>query len=353
MSKPTIRQAERTTLHAVAARAGVSISTVSLVLADKAIHRGISETTRTRVRKVAEELNYAPNLLTRSLRRGRTHVLSFYSAFRKREEADVYMDTLSSAIEMAGGEAGYDILVHCNFKRSPREIYQFLNGGLSDGLILFAPQPDDPLLALFHNSSLPVVVLNGRDPAHIFPSVADDVESGMRLIAQELVDKGHHRIAILTAREEYSRDADKRVRLLREALQVHGINVPDQWVRPSGEDARVALDKLMCYPEPPTAIYCWHDRLAYGTLACCESMGIDVPTQLSIIGYDGLHWPSETRHLAASIQLNQSTLARTAVRVLDEYINGYEGPLREEVIPVTFSPGTSFGPANPLQRSNP
>jgi len=352
MVKVADRQAERTTLLQVAAVAGVSVSTVSLVLAGKAGHRRISEDTRARVRKIAEDLNYAPNLLTRSLRRGRTHVLSFYSAFRHREQADVYMDTLSSAIEMAGGEAGYDILVHCNFNRSSKEIYQFLNGGLADGLILFAPQSDDPLLALLHKSSLPVVLLNGRDPAKIFPSVADDVELGMRLIAKELVETGHRRIAVLTAKDGQARDADTRVGLLRAALLESGISIPSRWVRPSGEHANELLKELMSEPEPPTALFCWHDQLAYGALASCDEVGIDVPRQLSIVGYDGIHWPSPTRHMAASVRVDQSTLARIAVRILDETINGYGGPIREEVLPVTFSTGTSFGSAFPLQRSN-
>jgi len=346
------RQAERTTLQQVASQAGVSVSTVSLVLAGKAGHRRISEDTRARVRKVAEDLNYAPNLLTRSLRRGRTHVLSFYSTFRHREEADVYMDTLSSAIELAGGEAGYDILVHCNFNRSSKEIYQFLNGGLSDGLILFAPPPDDPLLALLRKSSLPVVLLNGRDPGLMFPSVADDVEVGMGLVANQLIEKGHRRIALFTAPNGEARDADPRVNLLRANLRESGIHVPDHWIRPSREDAREALLELMAEPEPPTALFCWHDRLAYGVLASCENLGIQVPEKLSIIGYDGLYWPSRTRHVAASVTVNQRTLARMAIRLLDAYINGYEGPLREEVLPVTFSSGTSFGSASPLQRSN-
>jgi len=352
MLKAADRQAERTTLHEVATLAGVSVSTVSLVLAGKAGHRRIAEDTRARVRKAAEELNYAPNLLTRSLRRGRTHVLSFYSTFRHREEADVYMDTLSSAIEMAGGEAGYDILVHCNFNRTPKEIYQFLNGGLADGLILFAPQATDPLLALLHKSSLPVVILNGRDPAKIFPSISDDVASGMDMVAQELVRSGHRRIAILTPSAGEPRDADTRVRLLRANLLELGVVVPDRWIRPSGEDACGVLNDLMSEPEPPTALFCWHDRLAYGVLASCEKLGIDVPEKLSIIGYDGLHWPAHTRHVAASVCVNQSNLARNAVRLLDDYINGYAGPLREEVLPVSFANGTSLGPNPPLQRSN-
>jgi len=353
MANVADRQAERTTLHQVATLAGVSVSTVSLVLAGKASHRRISEDTKVRVKKAAEDLNYAPNLLTRSLRRGRTHVLSFYSAFRHREEADVYMDTLSSAIEMAGGEAGYDILVHCNFNRSPKEIYQFLNGGLADGLLLFAPMANDPLLALLHKSSLPVVLMNGRDPAGIFPSVADDVKCGMKLVARQLIEHRHRRIAILTPHDSEARDADTRTRLLRSELEIEGIHVPSEWILPSGERAHEVLKTLMSAEEPPTAIFCWHDRLAYGVLAACEEIGISVPDQVSVIGYDGLHWPSPTRHLAATVHVSQPSLARMAVHLLDTYINGYEGPLREEVLPVSFQPGTSFGPARPLQWSKP
>jgi DNA-binding LacI/PurR family transcriptional regulator len=254
------------------------------------------------------------------------------------------MDTLSSAIEMAGGEAGYDILVHCNFNRSPKEIYQFLNGGLADGLILFAPQATDPLLALLHKSSLPVVVLNGRDPAKVFPSVADDVAQGMELVVQELLAQGHRRIAIFKDGAGESRDSHTRVELLRSNLLRSGVPVPDEWVVPAREDAREVINRLMDSPAPPTAIFCWHDRLAYGVLASCDRLGIVVPQQLSIVGYDGLHWPSSTRHIAASVTVPQSMLARQAVRLLDDYINGYEGPLREETVSVTFNPGTSLGP---------
>ncbi len=351
MTKTSDRQSERTTLHEVAHLAGVSASTVSLVLAGKAGHRRISEATRARVRRAAEDLNYAPNLLTRSLRRGRTHILSFFSAFRHREDSDFYMDKLSSAIETAGGEAGYDVLVHCNFNRSPREIYQFLNGGLADGLILFAPRADDPLLSLLRKSALPVVLLNGRDHGNLFSSVADDVEAGMRMVAEQLIARCHRRIAILTARVEEARDSTIREQLLRANLAGRGVSVPDRWVRSSGEDARDVLRDLMSEQAPPTAVFCWHDRLAYGVLASCESLGIRVPEDLSIVGYDGLPWPSATRHVAASVHVDFRALARTAVQLLDQSINGYDGALREEVLPVTFTTGTSLGPASNLQRS--
>lgn len=342
MSTSSNRQAERTTLFKVAESAGVSMSTVSLVLAGKAADRRISEDTRARVQKAAEELNYAPNLLTRSLRRGRTHILSFYNAYRHREAADLYMDTLASAIEVAGGNKGYDILVHCNYGRSPREVYQFLNGGLADGLILFAPLASDPLLPMLRKSALPVVLLNGCDTEKVLPSVADDVRTGMRLVARELIARGHRRIAVLVPPYEVL-DAEMRLKLLTDSLAAYGVSIPGHWIRPCRNDATDVINFLISEPEPPTAIFCWHDRLAYGVLETCDRMGIAVPEKLSIVGYDGMYWPSATRHVAASVVVDLGSLARSAVELLDLYVNGYQGPLREDAFPVTFSAGTSLG----------
>ncbi len=351
VTKPE-KQNERATLQMVATLAQVSTSTVSLVLAGKASHRRISEDTRARVKKIADDLNYAPNLLTRSLRRGRTNILSFFSTFRHRETDDLYMDKMSSAIETAGGDCGYDILVHCNFNRSPREIYQFLNGGMADGLLLFAPQHDDPLLPLLRNSNLPVVIVNGRDPEGEYPSVADDATLGMRLVADQLLANGHRRIAIFSGRQPEARDAFARAQALQAFLREAGSPIPPEWVLECGSDeATEILAKLMSSSEPPTAIFCWHDRLAYAVLAACDQLGIEVPEQLSIIGYDGLHWPSATRHVASSIQVDFNALALKAVRLLDLYIAGYAGAPLQETLPVAFVPGTSLGPANQLQRS--
>lgn len=344
MKESENRQSERTRLQEVAIKAGVSASTVSLVLAGKAAGRRISPDTQARVAKIAEDLNYAPNLLTRSLRRGRTHVLSLFSSFRHREEGDLYMDKLSTAIEVAGGAAGYDILVHCNFRRSPKEIYQFLNGGLADGLLLFAPRRDDPLLSLLRKSSLPVVLLNSHDPLGKYPSVVDDEDGGIALVANRLLEIGHRRIAVLSGDSDDARDADSRVARLVKRLAEHGVEVPDRWRLHSGDDAMPAVSELFGASDSPTAIFCWHDRLAYNVLAAADILGIPVPEQVSVIGYDGLQWPSITKHVAASVHVDLNDFASEAVRILDDSIRGVVGAAARVVLPVTFEDGTSLAP---------
>ena len=156
-----MKSQSRTTLIQVAERAGVSPTTASLVLCGKASKHRISEETLDRVQRAAQELDYAPNLLVRSMQRGRTHILSFFNGFRYRDTNDLYMDQLSAAIERAAGKRGYDILVHCDFERTAEETYRFLNGGRADGLIFFAPPEDDPLLPYLLTSRLPTVLING------------------------------------------------------------------------------------------------------------------------------------------------------------------------------------------------
>jgi LacI family transcriptional regulator len=339
------KQAARAKLIEVAARAGVSTTTASLVLSGKARDRRISDEAHARVRRAAEELNYAPNLLTRSLRRGRTHIVSFYNAFRNRESNDLYMDKLASAVEYAGGALGFDILVHCRYERSAEETYRFLNGGLADGVLLFAPRPDDPMVALFRRSTLPVVLLNSRDPEHIIPSVADDSEEGMALIAQALVDHGHRRIAVVSGQGPHVRDANLRVHLLQRNLAALGVTLPDAQVYDGGEDRKELVARIMGSSPRPTAIFCWHDKVAYQVLEACEQLGLTVPDEVSIVGYDGLRWPSSTIHTATSIHVDLTWLAQRGMRLLDQTIRGYEGPLLEERLPVSLSTGTTLGVA--------
>lgn len=342
---------ERATLHAVANLAGVSLSTVSLVLADKASERGISESTHLKVLKAAEELNYAPNLLTRSLKRGRTHVLSFFSSYRNRERNDLYMDKLSVAIETAGGAMGYDILVHCNSKRTPKEIYQFLNGGLADGLLLFAPRHDDPLLSLLRRSNLPVVILNGEDPLRQYPSVADDTVQGMRMIADEIVAAGHERVATLISGIPDAPDSRDRAYLLRGFLRERGVHVPERQVLEAGEDnVSAVVDILRNDPEPPTCVFCWHDRLAYQFLSASEAKGVSAPDDWSVVGYDGIHWPSRTSHIVASVEVDLDLLAQAAVQLLDRTIVEPGLPATHHAQPVSFLRGSSLGAAT-MQRS--
>jgi DNA-binding LacI/PurR family transcriptional regulator len=351
MPKRPFQKSGRPTLSDIASQAGVSVSTASLVLSDKAKQRRLSDDVVARVRKVAAELDYSPNLLVQSLQQGRTHTISFFNGFRRRSQDDPYMDRLSTAIEQAGGHCGYDILVYCVFERSVEETYRHLNGGRCDGLIFFAAQENDPLLPYLRTSRLPVVLINTVDPCDVLSSVHDDHVGGVSQVADRLMALGHRRIAAFSNVLDGNPDADLRVRLLRKMLAARGVPIPDRWIVCTDDnrqgDAERALSFLMAEAEPPTAIFCWHDRLGYQVLEHCDRLGISVPDELSLIGYDGLRWPAQSRHVLASVEVDLTALAKEAVALLHNQISGQSASRCVRALPVNVISGTTLARHSP------
>jgi len=348
LSEPnsSLKKKGRATLAEVARRAGVSPTTASLVLRGKTQELRISEETDLRVRQAAREFDYSPNLLVHSLQQGKTGVISFFNAFRHRSSDDLYMDRLSTAIEHAAGRLGCDVLIHCDFSKSPEDLYRFINGGRADGLLFFAPRADDPLLPWLRKSNLPVVIIGAQDPEGVLPSVQDDVVSGLKSVADNLVALGHRRVAIVVERGPDFLDSDLRASILREFLKERGVNVPNDQVFNREGPADAVLNEILGQTHPPTAVFCWRDCLAYALLEACERKGVRVPEQLSVVGYDGLHWPAATRHIASSVQIDLKVLAEQAVALLDSYISATVEETKQVLIPVSFHPGTTIGPAS-------
>jgi len=336
----------RATLKDIARLAGVSVSTASTVLSGKGPQSRISADVQRRVREVARRHDYAPNLLVRSLQRGRTDILSVYNAFGSSTYGDPYIDRLTTAIERTAGQHEYDVLVHCHFTRPADETYRRLNGGRADGLIWLGPTTDDPLLPLLRGSRLPIVLLARVDEEGVLSSVCDDLRDGMRQVADEFVQLGHRRIAafINTAHT----DSSVRTDVLRARLAEHGVALPERWVIPvnGGDPSELdaALRFLLSESPSPTGLFCWHDRLGYEVLEACERLGVAVPDRLSLIGYDGLHWPCTSRHVLASVDVHLGALAETAVILLDEQIQGKCAAPVQKLYPVSFLQGTTLGP---------
>ena len=348
MASPASRAERRVTLSDIARRSGVHASTVSAVLAGKTKERRISDEVAARVLAIAAEMDFAPNLMAHSLQRGHTQVLSFFNGFRNREWRDAYMDALTAAVERAGGALGYDVLVSCDFRRSAAETYRTLNGGRSDGLLFFAPQEGDPLLPHLRKSRLPVVLVSGVDDLGVLSSVTGDTAGAMRQVAAALIASGHRRVAAFTAVGPHP-DAPSRIALLRASLAEAGVALPERWVLPvdirrdPSDDS--ALRFLLSEPEPPTAVFCWHDYLGYGLVEQCEARGVSVPGRLSIVGFDGVPWPARTRHTLASAAVDLDAMGEAAVHALHQSIRRQTPTPVQHVLPTVFSRGTTLGPA--------
>ena len=326
--------------------AGVSASTVSSVLSGNSGHRRISDETHRRVRGAAHALGYTPSLLHRSMRRGRTHVISLFNAFRIRNRGDLYLDRLCGGVEQAGGDLGYDVLVHTNFKRGAQETYEFLNGGFADGLVLFGSTEHEPLLPLLRKSSLPTVLIGPRHEETVLSTVLDDEAMGMKLVAEAILRQGHRRIAAVVEEIEGTLDPTGRLDRLRAELAAHGVALDDASVVVYQGSAPDALEALLALSQRPTAVFVWHDGNAYRIVEACEARGVRVPDDLSVVGYDGIAWPSTSAHVVASVAVPVDEMSKAGVAILNRLIEGESGPINQ-TLPVRFLSGTTLGPHAP------
>jgi LacI family transcriptional regulator len=273
------------TISEVARYAGVGVATVSRVLNGSP---AVREQTRRRVLDAIAALGYAPNPAARALSTGRTLSIGVVAPFFTRPSV---MQRLRGISHVLAG-AGYQLVLF-DVERPGQdwESFRTLPGAL-DGLLSISLCPPEADLARFAAAGVPVVLVD--HPDHRLPAVyTDDVEGG-RLATEHLLALGHRRIAFL-GDVEHDRHGFAPSALRRsgyeKALAAAGYGVDPQLVRrtPHGRESTADLThELLASPRPPTAIFAASDTQAIRVLEAAEALGVDVPGDLSVVGYDDI-----------------------------------------------------------------
>ena len=273
------------TINDVAARAGVGVGTVSRVLNGRSNVRPV---TRAKVLDAIEALKYRPSSVARNLSLRRTHVIGVVVPFF----------TSPSAVERVRGVASvlasspYDLMLFDIESADRREhaFELFDRGDRSDGLLLMSIVPPEDEVERLRSVKLPCVLVDAPHPA--FPSVVIDDVRGGELATRHLIELGHERIAFMgdKPRDPYrftsSRD---RTHGYERALAAAGIEPPAEYLREGTQvdhmARSIAID-LLRLPHRPTAIFAASDQQALGVLEAARILGIRVPEDLSVVGFD-------------------------------------------------------------------
>jgi DNA-binding LacI/PurR family transcriptional regulator len=320
------------TIKDIARVSGFSVTTISRVLNDRAPH--IPQGTRQRVRDVANQMGYRPNAIAQSLRQHSTKIIGFHSAYGPIDVMDPFITELIDGMLRAAEAAGKDFLMHGNVGgRSAEVIYRELLNGKVDGLLLLTP-PNGPLVPLLSESDLPVVVVTDAVPT--LPSVVADDAAGSCLLARYLAAKGHEKVIYRKSSLETTSDM-RRFHAFCEAADEAGMAVVEITTATwsvgftEGEAARMRGSR----EERPTAIACWNDFVAYQTIEACLEMGLKVPDDVAVVGYNGgSSWLAPPpAHNLTTVRANWGDVARVAVELLLERLSGKEIPM-ETIIPV-------------------
>lgn len=313
----------------MAARAGVSRTTVSFVLNARA-DAGIPEETRRRVQEAARELGYHPHGAARALAGGASHTIGL--VLRQSPE-QVSMDALlAETLWGIGSEAhqgGYRVLVEPLSPDGGRYSDLVLSQRV-DGLIVSGPRTDDEELVALVRDGFPII-LQGSLPSLDAPSVDVDNRAGARIAVEHLLGLGHRRIACITnAPLAYTAAAD-RLAGYRDALEAAGIPADPELVVEGDFDAasgRAAMSGLLAVAPDVTAAFVASDIVAFGALRALREAGRRVPADVSVVGFDDIPLARHFDPPLTTIRLPARDLGAAAGRALVERLAGRAGSAR-------------------------
>ena len=317
------------TIRDVADQAGVSQSTVSRVLNRSETQIPISQGTRERVQRVAEELGYRPHPGARSLSGRGTGLIGLIM----REVNDPFFAELIEVVSNVAKEEGYDLVLG-NAKRDPESALalrdRMLDPRHCDGLLLCGDlresAEDHTFLDRMGRDHRLVSVSRGS--GHLVrstPSVDIDNRKGALLALDHLAQLGHQRIACMNVGRVG--DLWERLEAHREFMRDRFGGVSEEYVQPTKNSYRgghEATKHLLSLPVPPTAIFAMDDMMAIGALGAAIDMGWAVPADLSIVGFDDMAVGAYVRPALTTVRQPMEELGRKAVELLLTMIEGEE-----------------------------
>ena len=312
----------KATIREVAQRAGVSVTTVSHAL-NEAPGKRVSPGTRQRIRDAATELGYRPNRAAQSLRTQRTHTIGFLS---DNIATTPYAGRMILGAQEAAAEAGSLLVLLSSGGDADLEDLELaaLNDRQVDGIVyasMFHRIVELPA-RLSHNHA---VLLDARTAdGGRFSSVVPDEIGGARAGVEELLANGHRRIAFINNFEDYPAPHG-RLAGYRQALEVYGVPLdPSLIVTASVDSARDGFDltmPLLSREDRPTGLFCFNDRVAMGAYQAAMEVGLSIPEDLSIVGFDDQELiAANLRPGLTTMQLPHYQMGRWAVRTLLEHI---------------------------------
>jgi DNA-binding LacI/PurR family transcriptional regulator len=328
----------RPTMADVAARVGVSRALVSLVFRNEP---GASEETRERVFAAARELGYRPDSAARLLARSRSKVLGVMLTVRNLFHAD-----LVEAIYPTAEQLGYEILLSAAVPRhDERRAIDALLGHRCEGLILLGGHLGADYVAEL-GKRIPSVVVGRRFPEAEVDSVHVAEAKGVRQIVDYLVELGHTAIVHIDGGDEAG--SVERRRGYLSAMRRHGLAehirvLPGDHTEDSG--ARAAQQLLAVRGRAPTAVFASNDRSAVGFLDAAWRAGLDVPGEVSVVGYDDGRLAQLSHIDLTTVRQDPEEQAELAVRTLVERLDDPATAPRELVLqPKLIVRGTPGAP---------
>lgn len=306
------------TIYDVAALAGVSSKTVSRVVNED---KAVKASTRDRVLGAMESLDYRPNLGARQLRRGESGASI---GILLEDPAGGYQGRFHHAMLMACMEAGKYLALELFVpgKHGLAEVERFLADADIKSLVLLPPLCDyGPVKAFLKAKDIHCVLVSPATPDSHYPSVAMDDRLAARNVTDYLLDLGHRKIAHIAGHPDHAASLLRR-QGYQEAFDAAGLaRPPRDYIVEGLFTFRTGLDAteiLLNLPDRPTAIFASNDEMAAAACAVAHKMGLAIPRDLSVVGFDDAPISSAVWPPLTTVRQPYLEMARRAVHLLSD-----------------------------------
>ncbi len=278
------------TIRDVARHAGVSVATASRALNGKDI---VNPQTRDRILMVMEELGFSPSPAARRLSLGRTLTVGVVVSFLTRPQAAERLRGVDAVLT----DSEFDLVIYNVESVQKRDHYlgTLAQSQRTDGLIVMSLPPPDAAVPVLGRETVPVVFIDVHTTSiAAMPRVVGDDAGGGALAARHLLDLGHTAIGFVgdALHDPFGfTSSHDREQGLTDELARAGISIPDHWVGHGAHgryEARDLARRMLTAERRPTAIFTASDTQALGVIAAARELGLHVPDDLSVIGYDDI-----------------------------------------------------------------
>lgn len=311
MGKKTMKA----TIYDIAREAGVSIATVSQVINGKG---KISEKRRAEIMEIMERLHYQPSAIAAALTGKQTYTLGLLVP----DISNPYFAELARAVEDRSRQLGYSVVI-CSTDNKDERVERYLNllqQKRVDGMMIGTGIDNADILSPLLQQSIPVALIARHMPSLSVHTVTIDDILGGALAAAHLLELGHTHVAVLSEPSKVS-SSQERVRGFRETLNKAGHTLEPNQIRESAADLNSAKKEallLLGENHHPTGLFCCNDIQAIGALQAAKELGLRVPEDVSIIGFDNTILASVTSPPLTTVAQPIEELGHRAVDLLIE-----------------------------------
>jgi LacI family transcriptional regulator len=333
------------TINDVAELAGVSKRTVSRVINQSNL---VNDETRTKVQEIIEQLQFTPNRQARGLAARRSFLIGLVY-----DVPTLFINNVQKGILSVCGDAGYELVVHaCHIESDTLidDVTRFVDNTKIDGVIILPPVSEIAAVAeMLDETGCPFVQFTSELASEPWKQVVTNYLPAITDMTSHLVELGHREMAFISGpRNNIS--SQKRHEMFVRALARYDIGLPSDMIAEGAftyESGVEAAKKLLSRERQPTAIFAANDEMAFGVMHVAHEMGLKIPDDLSLVGFDGTPFSSFVIPALSTIRRQTNQMARLGTQKLIAVID--EGPDAargfETMVSPQFVPRKSTGPA--------